>query len=74
VFAIKIVDCGGRWGNTAQGLAQWWQPVASSEDRDVLHQPMCPESYRRIHMVIKITRKVGVLFCIIYFVVVNNLR
>jgi hypothetical protein len=38
-----------------QALAQWQHPVASSEAWDVIHWAMCPTSYRRIHMVIKIT-------------------
>ncbi len=35
---------------------------------------MCPTLYRRIHMVIRIASKVGAFFCIVTFVVVNNLR
>jgi len=34
---FEIVYHGGRRGDTAQALAQWWHPVASSEALDVLH-------------------------------------
>jgi hypothetical protein len=47
---------------------------ASSEARDVLHQAMCPALYRHIPMAIEIASKVGVLFCIIDFIVLHNLR
>ncbi len=30
VFSTKIAVHGGSWGDTAQTLAQWWHPVASS--------------------------------------------
>ena len=50
----KFVDHGGRQGNTAQALAQWRHPVASSVALDVLHWVMCPALYRRIRMAIKI--------------------
>jgi hypothetical protein len=50
-----FVDHGSRWGNTAQTLAQWWHPLASSEAQDVLHWAMHPTLNRRICMVIKIT-------------------
>jgi hypothetical protein len=48
----KFVDHGGRWGNTAQALAQWRHPVASSEALDVLYRVMRPASYCCIAMAI----------------------
>ena len=39
-----------------QALAQWWHPVAPSEALDMLYRAMCPASYRRIRMAIKIAR------------------
>ena len=35
--------------------AKGWHTVASSEALDVLHRVMCPASYHRIPVVIKIT-------------------
>jgi hypothetical protein len=51
---FELVDHGGRQGDTAQVLARWWHPVASSKALDVLHRVMCPASYRCITMAIKI--------------------
>jgi hypothetical protein len=51
---FKFVDHGGRWGDTAQALARWWHPVASSEALDVLHRAMRPALYRCIAMAIEI--------------------
>jgi hypothetical protein len=51
---FEFFDHGGRWGNTAQALAQWMNPVASSEALDMLHRGMCPASYHCIAMAIKI--------------------
>jgi hypothetical protein len=54
VWFFEIVDHGGRWGNTAQALARWRHPVASSEAPDVLHRAMRLASYRCIAMAIEI--------------------
>ncbi len=51
---FELVDHGGRRGDTAQALARWLHPVASSEALDVLYQAMCPASYRCIAMAIEI--------------------
>ena len=51
---FKIVDHGGRHGNTAQALARWRHPVASSEALDVLYRAMRPALYRCIVMAIEI--------------------
>jgi hypothetical protein len=51
---FEFVDHGGRRGDTAQALAQWRHPVASSEALDVLYRAMCPASYRCIAMAIEI--------------------
>jgi hypothetical protein len=50
----EFVNHDGWRGNTAQALARWRHPVASSEALDVLHRAMHPTSHRRIRMVIKI--------------------
>jgi hypothetical protein len=50
----EFVDHGGRQGDTAQALARWWHPVASSEALDVLCRAMHPTSYRCIAMAIEI--------------------
>jgi hypothetical protein len=57
-----------------QALAQWWHPVAFSEAQDVLHWVMHPTSYCRIPMEIQIASEVGLLFCIVDFVVIHNRR
>jgi hypothetical protein len=51
---FEFVDHGGRRGDTAQALARWLHPVASSEALDVLYRAMCPASYRCIAMAIEI--------------------
>jgi hypothetical protein len=51
---FEFVDHGGRRGDTAQALARWRHPVASSEAMDVLYRAMCPVSYRCIAMAIEI--------------------
>jgi hypothetical protein len=51
---FKFVDHGRCRGSTAQALAQWRHPVASSEALDVLYQAMCPASYHCIAMAIEI--------------------
>jgi hypothetical protein len=51
---FKFVDHGGRRGDTAQALARWRHPVASSEVLDVLCWAMHPTSYRCIAMAIEI--------------------
>ncbi len=58
----------------SQALAQRRHPVASSEALDVFHWGMHPALYQHIPMAIEIARKVGVLFCIVNFVVVHNLH
>jgi hypothetical protein len=63
---FEFVDHGGRWGDTAQALDQWQHPVASSEALDVLHRVMCPASYRRIHMAIKIVSNLPA-FCVVVY-------
>jgi hypothetical protein len=50
----EFVDHGGRRGDTAQALARWLHPVASSEALDVLHRAMRPALYRCIAMAIEI--------------------
>jgi len=47
------VFCGSR-GDTAQALARWRHPVASSEALDVLHREMRPALHRCIRMIIEI--------------------
>jgi hypothetical protein len=52
---FEFFDHGGRTGNTAQALARWWHPVASTAALDMLHQVMRPASYRYTAMAIEIT-------------------
>jgi hypothetical protein len=58
----QFVDNGGCRGNTAQALAQWQHPVASSEALDVLHWTMHPASHRRIRMVIEVASDLPAFF------------
>ena len=41
---------GGRRGNMAHALAQWWHPVASSEAMEVLHRVMRPSSNSQLNL------------------------
>jgi hypothetical protein len=59
---FEFVDHGGRRGNTAQALARWRHPVASSEALDVLYRAMCPASYRCIAMAIEIVVELPAFF------------
>jgi hypothetical protein len=52
--SFKIVNYGGRQGNTVQTLAQWRHLVALHEAMDALHWVMRPASHHRICMAIKI--------------------
>jgi hypothetical protein len=72
IFLFKIVDHGGRRGNTAWALAQWRHLVALHEATDVLHQAMHPASHRRIRMAIEIASVCCVFFVAIGFVVGHN--
>jgi hypothetical protein len=70
--SFKIVDHGGRQGNTSQALTQWRHSVASSEVRGVLHRVMRPALYRRIPVVIKMASNLPELFVVVDLVVSNN--
>jgi hypothetical protein len=50
----EFVNHGGRRSDTAQALAQWLHPVASSEAPDVIHRAMRPASYHCIATAIEI--------------------
>jgi hypothetical protein len=63
---FEFVDHGSRRGDMAQALNQWRHPVASSEALDVLHRVMCPASYRRIRMAIKIASNLPAFFVVVY--------
>jgi hypothetical protein len=61
----KFVDNGGRRGNTAQALAQWLHPVASSKAPDVIHRAMRPASYRLTRIAIKIASDPPAFFVVV---------
>jgi hypothetical protein len=65
VFFNKFVYHGGRQGDTAQALAQWRHPVASSEALDVLHPAMHPVLYRCICMAIEIASNLPAFFVVV---------
>jgi hypothetical protein len=54
IFLFKIVNHGGRRGNTAWALARWWHLVALHEATDALHRAMRPTLHHRTHMAFKI--------------------
>jgi hypothetical protein len=64
----EFFDHGGRRGDTAQALARWLHPVASSEAPDVIHRAMRPASYYLTHMAIEIA-----IDSPAFFVVINSL-
>ncbi len=67
------MDHDNHWGITAQALAQWQHPVASSEDLDVLHWAMHPALHCRICMVIEVASNLPVFFVIANYLFAHNL-
>jgi hypothetical protein len=53
LFFFEIVNHGGRRGNTAWALAQWWHLVALHKAMDALRWAMRPALHRHIRMAIK---------------------
>jgi hypothetical protein len=72
IFELTLRHHGGCQGDTAQTLAQWWHPVASSKALDVLHRVIHSALHRCTPMVIKIASNFPAPFCIVNFVVVHN--
>jgi hypothetical protein len=70
--SFKIVDHGGRQGNTAQALARWWHLVASHEATDVLHRAMRIAPYCPGGMAIKNVVDLPAFFKIVDSVVAHN--
>jgi hypothetical protein len=70
--SFEIVDHGGRWGDTAWALPQWWHLVALHKAMDALHWAMRPTLHCRICMAIKIASICCVFFVAIDFVVGHN--
>ena len=66
------LDNVGRQGNTAQTLAQWRHPVASSEALDVLYWAMCPTLHYQKPMVIKISPHFFALLILLLPITVAN--
>jgi hypothetical protein len=60
----QFVNHDSPWGNTAQVLARWQHPVASSEALDVLHWAMHPASHHCIRMVIEVVCDTPAFFVI----------
>jgi hypothetical protein len=71
-FLFKIVNHGGRRGNTVRALARWQHLVALHEATDALHQAMRPASHCHIRMAIEIARVWRVFFVIVDFVLSHN--
>ena len=73
VVSTKFVNHGGRRGDAAQALTQWWHPLASSKARDVLHWVLRPALYCRIRMVIKIASEFPTFFIDVDYLFAHNL-
>ena len=71
-FLFKIVNHGGRQGNTAQALAQWRHLVALHEATDALHRAMRITPYRPGGMAINIVINLPAFFVIVDSVVAHN--
>ncbi len=71
-FLFKIVDHGGRRGNTARALAQWRHLVALHEATDALHRAMRITPYRPGGMGIIIVVDLPTFFVIVDSVVAHN--
>jgi hypothetical protein len=71
-FLLKIVDHGGRRGNTARALAQWQHLVALHEATDVLHWAMRIVPYCPGGMAIEIIVNLPAFFVIVNSVVAHN--
>jgi hypothetical protein len=69
---FKIVNHGGRRGNTARALAQWRHLVALHEATDALHHAMCIAPYRPGSMGIKIVINLPALFVFVDTNVAHN--
>jgi hypothetical protein len=72
-FLFKIVNHGGRWGNTAQALTQWRHLVALHEATDALHWVMHPALHCRIRMVIKVASNLLAFFVIADYLFAHKL-
>ncbi len=63
--SFKIVDHGGRWGDTACALTRWRHLVASHEADDVLHRAMHIAPYPPGCIVIEIVVDLATFFVIV---------
>jgi hypothetical protein len=70
--SFKIVDHGGRPGNTSRTLAQRWHLVASYEATDVLHWAMRIAPYHPGGMEIIIIVTLPAFFVIVNSFVAHN--
>jgi hypothetical protein len=70
--SFKIINHGGRRGNTAWALARWRHLVASHEAMDAIHRAMHPASHCHIRIAIKIASVRRVFIAAINFVVGHN--
>jgi hypothetical protein len=68
-----FADHDSRRGNTAQALAQWQHPAASSEALDVLHWAMCPALPRCIGMVIEVASNSPAFFVVTDYLFAHKL-
>jgi hypothetical protein len=71
-FTFKIINHGGRRGNTAWALTRWRHLVALHEATDALHWVICTTPYRSGSMAIKIVAILPDFFVIIDSVVAHN--
>ncbi len=71
-FSFKIVNYGGRRGNTACALARWRHLVASHEAKDALHWAMRITPYPPGSMVIEIVVDLAKFFVIVDSMFAHN--
>ena len=69
---FKIVDHGGRRGDTARALTRWRHLVALHEATDVLHRAMCTAPYCSASMAMEIVFFLNDFFVIVDSVVARN--
>ncbi len=71
-FLFKIVDHGGRRGNTTRALARWRHLVALHEAKDALHRAMGVAPYYSGGMAINIVVDLPAFFVIVDSIVTHN--
>jgi hypothetical protein len=72
VFFLKIINRGGRRGNTMQALTGWEHLVALHEATGALHWAMHPALHHRICKAINFASNLPAFFVVGNFIVSHN--